>query len=60
MLMCIMFFYLAGQSLMRPFFLPQYTQTATEPSVAKMVAVIRCEGCSAALLNVRHAGQCLS
>lgn len=55
---CVLcFFYLAGQSLMRPFFLPQCTQTVTEPSVAKTVAVMRCEGCSAVLLNVRHAGQ---
>lgn len=42
---------------MRPFFLPQCRQTEAEPSVAKMVAVIRFEGCSAVLLDVRHAGQ---
>lgn len=42
---------------MRPFFLPQCRQTEAEPSVAKTVAVIRFEGCSAVLLDVRHAGQ---
>lgn len=42
--MCVMFFYLADQSLVRPFFLPQCTQTEAEPSVAKTLAVLRCEG----------------
>lgn len=39
------FFNVTDQSFV---FLPQYTQTETEPSVAKTVVVIRCDRCSAA------------
>lgn len=43
---CYGVFYCTDKNLMRPF-LPQYTQTESEPSMAKTVAVIRCGRCSA-------------